>query len=103
MYEGKKPHKVRVLLARMSNFVPRSQKLHNHQVYQAVMDQMSYVQQIVGFMDFDQEAVTGGAAPGTAGLAESPQAATFEEVAQEINERVKRPAESGGADSGERI
>ena len=52
-----------------------------HQVYQAVMDQMSYVQQIVGFMDFDQEAVTGGAAPGTAGLAESPQAATFEEVA----------------------
>jgi hypothetical protein len=27
------------------------------QVYQAVMDQMSYVRQIVGFMDIDQEAV----------------------------------------------
>ena len=45
-------------------------------------------------MDFDQEAVTGGAAPGAIGLEQSPMLHTFEEVAQEINDKVKRKTES---------
>ena len=35
-----------------------------HAVYQAVSDQLTYVQQIIGFMDFDQEGAPGGGSTG---------------------------------------
>lgn len=35
-----------------------------HSVYQSVSDQLTYVQQIVGFMDFDQEGAPGGGSTG---------------------------------------
>lgn len=44
-------------------------------------------------MDFDQEAVTGGSAPGASGE-QTPMLHTFEDVAQEINEKVKRKTDS---------
>lgn len=56
------------------------------QVYQAVMDQMGYVRQIVGFMDIDQEAVQGGGMSAAAPV-------TYDEVVKEINENLGR----GGA------
>jgi len=55
-------------------------------VYQAVSDQLAYVEQIVGFMDFDQEGAPGGGAQiGT--LASGAQPPSFEEVAKEINSK----------------
>lgn len=50
-------------------------------VYQVVSDQLSYIQQIVGFMDFDQQT-----APGGSGIMPTNQ--TFDEIAREITERL---------------
>lgn len=55
-------------------------------VYQSVSDQMSYVRQIVGFMDFDQEAVT-------ASNVGTGSAVSYEEVVKELNDNVRRPGE----------
>ena len=55
-------------------------------VYQAVSDQLAYVEQIVGFMDFDQEGAPGGGAQ-IGALAGGAQPPSFEEVAKEINSK----------------
>ena len=54
-------------------------------VYQAVSDQLAYVEQIVGFMDFDQEGAPGGTA--RSGALPGQQPPSFEEVAKEINDK----------------
>ena len=57
-----------------------------HSVYQAVSDQLTYVQQIVGFMDFDQEGAPGGGSSGLLPGGQPPQ--SFEEIAKEISENI---------------
>jgi len=66
-------------------------------VYQAVSDQLTYVQQIVGFMDFDQEGVPGDSR--VVGNAGGQQPQSYDDVVKEINERFQpgRRPESGQA------
>ena len=66
-------------------------------VYQAVSDQLTYVQQIVGFMDFDQEGVPGDSRVAPAGGGQHPQ--SYDDVVKEINEKFQpgRRPESGQA------
>ena len=45
---------------------------------------MSYVRQIVGFMDFDQEAVTGS-------MIADGSAVSYEDVVKELNDNIKKP------------
>ena len=50
-------------------------------IYQAVSDQMRYIQQIVGFMDVDQEGLQAGV------IEAVPQ--TFDDIAREMNQKFK--------------
>ena len=66
-------------------------------VYQAVSDQLTYVQQIVGFMDFDQEGVPGDNKGAVHPGGHPPQ--SYDDVVKEISERFQpgRRPESGQA------
>ena len=54
-------------------------------VYQQVSDQLHYIQQIVGFMEFDQEGLPGGQ---KAHIDPGVQPQTFEDVARDIQEKI---------------
>lgn len=61
-------------------------------VYQSVSDQLNYAQQIVGFMDFDQDVVGHGKKGGD----ESAGHQTFDDVAKEMTSKLARKAETMG-------
>ena len=73
-------------------------------VYQAVSDQLTYVQQIVGFMDFDQEGVPGESRGGGAASGGGQHPQSYDDVVKEINEKFqpgRRPESGQGLPDGQ--